>query len=484
MRKLRTALVLFAIVAGVIGLTAAPSAVGAAGAAAPSLAHVSQIDRQDIPPLPGSEPDTLVEPDVAVSPIDPNVAIEAAHDGRYPDGGAVDISYAWTHDGGRNWHHAPVQGLTTSDGGVWDRASDPVLAFGPDGSAYLSVLVFDNGCSSGVTVSRSVNGGRTFGPPVVVHRSNNCNYSDDKNFLVIDNQPHSPHLGRLYQFWTPFLSDHNGNTTGSLQVLRWSDDHGQTWSSTVNLTADGRFTQNSQPMVQPNGTLVDTYLDYGPFNHGEGAEAQGANADAVLHPATVPALFPADRIAARRSTDGGTTWSVDYTVTRLAGEGPIDMRCCLPSGAADPVTGELFVAWVSPDSTQVMLAQSADGHHWSPGVQVSPAATGQQYVNVDVTAYGGSVYVADSVRLSAGGNIVQQEVSSSSDGVSFTGPVAIGPVSDLRYAAVADGLIFPGDYMGTAATHGRLYVVWCRSSEPPAGSGTFHQTVYGAAFTT
>jgi hypothetical protein len=183
----------------VVGLAAAP-----AGAAdAPVVQYVQQIDRQDIPPLPGSEPDTLVEPDVAVSPLDANIAVAAAHDGRYPDGGAVDISYAWTHDGGHTWHHAPVPGLTTSVGGVWDRASDPVLAFGPDGSAYLSALVFDNGCASGVTVSRSTDGGHTFGAPMVVHRSNSCNYSDDKNFLVIDNGANSPHRGRLYQFWTP-----------------------------------------------------------------------------------------------------------------------------------------------------------------------------------------------------------------------------------------------------------------------------------------
>lgn len=470
-----------AAVACVVGI-AATVATSSAGAATPVLQTVLQIDRQDIAPQPGSEPDTLVEPDVAVSPLDANIAVAAAHDGRFPDGGAVDISYAWTHDGGQSWHHAPVPGLTVADGGVWDRASDPVLAFGADGNVYLSVLVFDNGCASGVTVSRSTDGGRTFGAPVLVHRSNDCNYSDDKNFLVIDTHPSSPYFGRLYQFWTPFVSDKTGNLTGSRQVLRWSDDQGQTWSRTVNLTPNGRFTQNSQPMVQPNGTVVDTYLDYGPFNHGEGAEARGvgASGNAIAH---APAdTFFADRIAARRSTDGGATWSVDYTVTRAAGEGPSDIRCCLDSASADPVTGQLYVTWVSPDSTAVMLTQSPDGHHWSPAVQVTSA--GGQYINADVTAYGGTAYVADSRRLTAGGNLVQQEVSSTLDGQHFDGPVAVGPLSDLRFAAVADGLVFPGDYMGTAATAGRLYLVWCRSSQPPSGGGPYHQTVYGAALTT
>lgn len=476
-----------AAIAGVGALVAA-LLVAADPAAAAAPVSVMQIDRQDVAPQPGSEPDTLVEPDIAVSPVNSDVAIAAAHDGRFPDGGAVDISYAWTHDGGHTWHHAPLPGLTVADGGVWDRASDPVLAFGADGTAYLSALVFDNGCATGVTVSRSTDGGQTFGAPVLAHRSNDCNYSDDKNFLVVDTHPTSPFFGRLYQFWTPFVSNTAGDVTGSRQVLRWSDDQGRTWSHTVNLTPNGRFTQNSQPMVQPNGTLIDTYLDYGPFSRGEGAEAQGVgdSADAATNAVTGPSAdaFVADRVAARRSTDGGATWSVDYTVTRSAGEGPADIRCCLDSAAADPVTGELYVAWTSPDSTAVQLSQSPDGHHWSTPAQVSPPATGQQYINVDVTAYGGTVYVAESKRLTAGGHTVQQEIVSSTDGVHFNAPLSVGPLSDLRYAAVADGLIFPGDYMGTSATAGRLYMVWCRSAKPPTGTGRYHQTVYGAVLGT
>jgi hypothetical protein len=480
MLTLRGAVVLIATSAGVLAAAAVP---GAAGAAAPVPQYVQQIDRQDIAPSPGSEPDTLVEPDVAVSPLDPNIAVAAAHDGRYPDGGAVDIGYSWTHNGGKTWHHAPVPGITTSAGGVWDRASDPVLAFGPDGSAYLSVLAFDNGCSSAVTVSRSTDGGKTFGVPVVVHRSDDCNYSDDKNFLVVDNGSHSPHYGRLYQFWTPFLADTNGNATGSIQVVRWSDDHGQTWSNTVNITPDGRYSQNSQPMVQPNGNLIDAYLDYGPANHGEGAEAQGVGNNAALIPATTTQPF-ADRLAARRSTNGGATWSVDYTITRMAGEGPDGIRCCLPSATADPTTGTLYATWISPDSTAVMMSQSPDGHHWSAAVQVTPAGTGE-YINVDVAAYGGTVFLADSLRLSPVGHFVQQQLTSSPDGSHFSAPIALGPLSDLRYAAVVDGgFTFPGDYMGTAATAGRLYVVWCRSTQPAAGGGPYHQVVYGAALTT
>ncbi|MDQ1411824.1 MAG: hypothetical protein QOE07_412, partial [Acidimicrobiaceae bacterium] len=135
-----------AMAAAVLTAGTIASAGGVAGAAPPGppvILHVGQVTAQDVAPQPGSEPDTVVEPDVAVSPVDRNVAIAAAHDGRFPNGGAVDISIAWTHDGGGTWHHSPVQGITAATGGPYERASDPVVAFGPDGTAYLSVLLID-----------------------------------------------------------------------------------------------------------------------------------------------------------------------------------------------------------------------------------------------------------------------------------------------------------------------------------------------------
>src|SRR6476469_6210295 len=114
------------------------------------LTHQSVVTRQDIPSRGKSEPDTVVEPDVAVDPRNSAIAIAAAHDSRFSDGGAVDISVAWTRNAGDTWHHAPVQGITKAAGGFWDRASDPVVTFGPDGTAYLSVLMVSLKCPSAV----------------------------------------------------------------------------------------------------------------------------------------------------------------------------------------------------------------------------------------------------------------------------------------------------------------------------------------------
>jgi hypothetical protein len=60
---------------------------------------------------------------------------------------------------------------------------------------------------------------------------------------------------------------------------------------------------------------------------------------------------------------------------------------------------------------------------------------------------------------------------------------AIGSRSDATHAAYAHGAFY-GDYMGTAAAKGIVYVVWCRASTPPSGSTSkYHQVLYGATLT-
>jgi hypothetical protein len=446
----------------------------------PAVLHVGQIARQNVAPRGNCEPDTLVEPDVAVSPFNSNIQVAVAHDCRFSNGGAVDIAYAWTHDGGAHWHNAAVPGLTRAVGGVWARASDPVVAFGPDGSVYISSLVLDLTCPGGVAVSRSVNGGETFGKPVLAHVSNVCTFSDDKNWLVVDTQPLSPFYGRIYQFWTAFLFTRSGHPIGSPQVVRWSDNKGRTWSSTHFLGPRNENTQNSQPVIQPDGTIIDSYMFFG-------NQRVGGLPMAVAHDAARPA--PAGSgvsLVTRTSRDGGTTWSGRSIVARNVGGGPADIRCCLPLTAGDPATGRLFTVWNAngPGTRDaVELSSSADGRHWSRPVQVTHGHSATvQYINAAVAAGHGRVFVTYGARNTArnGGNLIQQELAwSSNGGASFGAPVALGPPSDLRFAAVA-GAKFPGDYTGLSLTSSRLTAVWCVSSRPPKPTAAYHQTLYAA----
>jgi hypothetical protein len=460
-------------------LAAAPSA-GVKAARLPAVLHVGQISSQDVRAQSGCEPDTLVEPDVAVSPFNSKIQVAVAHDCRFANGGAVDISYAWTHDGGAHWHHAHMPGLTKAVGGVWDRASDPVVAFGPDGSVYVSALTFDTACPGGISVSRSVNGGATFGPPMLVQKSTSCNYVDDKNWLVVDTQPNSPFYGRVYQFWTAFLTA-GGKAAGSPQVVRWSDDQGRHWSVTHVVTAPHANTQNSQPVIQQDGTITDVYMDFGSARAGDGPEA-GASHSVSQSAAAGSGVS----LVARVSHDGGATWSAQSLVVKNVGGGPAGIRCCLPATAGDPVTGRMYTVWEGNgpgNQDPVWLSRSANGVTWSAPVRVSRDTSATiQHVNVGVTAYGGKVFVSYGTRNTAvrNGEFVQEQISSSYDGgVSFGPPLSVGPLSNLMYAAVAGGK-FPGDYTGASATASGLTIVWCRSSQPPNPVRAYHQTLYAA----
>ena len=472
------------LLAGIVpAASAAAHPPGGGGSGLPSVLHVGQIDRQDVPSGNGCEPDTLVEPDVAVSPFNPSIQVAVAHDCRFASGGALDISYAWTHDGGRHWHHAPLPMLTKVVGGAWARASDPVVAFGADGTVFVSALVLGTGCTTGLTVSRSVNGGATFAPPVVVQKSTRCSYSDDKDWLTIDTQPDSPFYGRIYEFWTAFLAS-GGKAEGSPQVLRWSDDAGRHWSATHVVSAPHANSQNSQPMIQPDGVITDVYLEFGGGSAGDGPRSGGPG-ERGGHP-PFAATGSGVSLVARMSSDGGRTWASQSLVARNIGGGPAGIRCCLPASADDPVTGKLYTVWEGngPGKTDpVLLSSSANGRSWSPPRPVSPAGAATiQHVNAAVAAYGGKVFVSYGTRNTAvdKGKFVQQQVSSSFDrGASFGPPLSVGPRSNLSYAAVAGGE-FPGDYIGASATAARLNLVWCLSSKPRNPDAAYHQTLYSA----
>lgn len=486
-RVLRT--VPFALVL-IAALCAAAPGEAAAPPGTPVVVHVGRVTEQDVASHGGSETDTVTEPDVAVDPRDKDDAVAVAHDSRFANGGAVGISAAWTRDGGASWHHHTVPGITTATGGRYERASDPVVAFSHSGTAFLSVLLIDlDDCHTAVAVLRSTDGGRTWSKPFLAQHSRSCDYSDDKNWIVVDNSPASPHFGRVYQFWTAILSDKD-DYVGSPQVVRWSDDGGRTWSATSEVTARRHGTQNSQPMIMKNGTVVDTYYDYGAGAETPDATPGGAPTSAPDAAATPRAVDSEGPIYAVRSTNGGRSWSKPVQIVANAGGYAAHVRCCLFAADIDRVSGRMYVAYEGGlgDADPVYVSWSDGGRLWSAPVRVSRGDSGTvQRVNVDVVARAGKVYVAYGTRTrpKQNGGFVQQQISASLDaGRRFAAPQSVGPRSELKYAARAGGY-FPGDYIGEAITTSRLYAVWSRSSEPPARSASrYHQVIYGATLRT
>jgi hypothetical protein len=170
-------------------------------------------------------------------------------------------------------------------------------------------------------------------------------------------------------------------------------------------------------------------------------------------------------------------------VTDDLSEGPAGIRCCLNSATSDPRTGRLYAAWNSIELSKVKLSSSTDGVHWSAPtvVDINNRAT-RNSVNVDVAAYAGTVSVSYGLTNAdtSKGRFARQYIATSrTSGASFGTPIGVGPRSNYAYAAKAGG-IFPGDYIGTAMTRGRLYAVWCVSRKPARATAKYHQVVYGA----
>ena len=147
-----------------------------------------------------TENDTQVEPAVAVDPNNPAIVVAVFQQGRYPDGGSLDAGYATSHDGGLTWTSGNMPLLTLAVGGAFARASDPVVAFGPDGAVYVATLAF-SGSRTAIAVQRSDDGGLSFGAPVLAQDDTSSSTSNDKDWIAVDTFLSSPYYGRVYAAW-------------------------------------------------------------------------------------------------------------------------------------------------------------------------------------------------------------------------------------------------------------------------------------------
>src|SRR5258705_2839076 len=153
------------------------------------------------------QPDTQIEPSIAVNPANPNNVVTAYQEGRIANGGDATNGFATSFDGGKSWIAGELPKLThrVGQGGTWERASDAVVAFAPGNVVYANSLVFDqneeSGLPSGIAVNVSKNGGRTWSPPVVF-QDDDIGGLNDKNWVVVDNSD-APghHKGRVYVVW-------------------------------------------------------------------------------------------------------------------------------------------------------------------------------------------------------------------------------------------------------------------------------------------
>lgn len=182
--------------------------------------------------------------------------------------------YAWSHDGGATW----------SDGGVlappegWSFVGDPTLAAGTaEGEFYYATLADvpkppppDDPLDTHdrvVAVLRSLDGGATWGPPLVASGPRDAEACQDKPWLAVDRTA-SPDAGSVYVAWTELVSCGQG---GAMRVLfaRARPAHGAPLSfqapvklSTEVEIVDGEFPGlGTQVAVGPKGEVYVVWAD-------------------------------------------------------------------------------------------------------------------------------------------------------------------------------------------------------------------------------
>src|SRR6266849_6371684 len=141
---------------------------------------------------------TEVEPDTFASG---STLVSAFQVGRFFNGGASDIGFATSTNGGKSFTSGFLPGTTpfATPAGIYGRVSDPSVAFDARHGVWLISFLglFPNGNTRevDVLVSRSTDGGLTWSTPFVVNADGKFN---DKNWTVCDDTASSRFFGNCY----------------------------------------------------------------------------------------------------------------------------------------------------------------------------------------------------------------------------------------------------------------------------------------------
>jgi hypothetical protein len=453
--------------AALIGALAAGAVLALVGSATASAAVV-QVSADPFQNT-TSQHATEVEPDTFASG---STVVGAFQVGRFFNGGATDIGFARSTDGGATWTNGVLPGLTFSSGlqgttgGSFERVSDPSVAFDAMHGVWLisSIPLLPNLVVPKVFVSRSTSGGATWDPPVSIPApavsANKVNL--DKNWTVCDNTSTSPFYGHCY---TEF--DNFGQ--GDLEYMSTSIDGGLTWSNPV-PTAGNDKGLGGQPLVQPNGTVIV------PFESLNGKEA------------------------AFTSTNGGASWTKAATISSIQFHGVLGpLRTSpLPTAEIDGA-GNVYVAWEDCRfekkcaANDIVFSKSSNGVSWSAvkRVPIDAVGSGADHfipgLAVDRNTSGVGAHLALTYYFypdatCAGGCQLEVGYISSPDGgdhwgtaVTLAGPMSLNDIANTTQGRMV------GDYISTSFNSSGAATSLFAIGKPHTASQPFDEGTYAPA---
>ncbi len=392
-----------------------------------------------------------VEPWVAVNPTNAKNLIGAWQQDRWSNGGAHGLVAGYSFDGGTTWGETPLPFSACATNGLnYERASDPWMSIGPDGTAYtISISFNQSNNDNAVAATTSRDGGKTWNAPALLKVDNGTTqFFNDKESVTAD----PAHVGVAYAVWdrlqspnaNPYADLHAAAYTGPSFFAKTTDG-GKTWSAAAIIvdTAQNNQTIGNQIVVDPrNGTLYDVF---------DLIVSTGSNSD-TTHGYNVAFI---------KSTDGGTTWTQPQIINTLQSVGVPNTRTgdIIPEPAIDPATGQLYVVWQDSRFNgghydEIALSTSGDGGAtWSAPARVNDA-TGQPAFTAAVAvnskgAVGVSYYQYVSQSATALPTTYNLKISGH-QGATFGAATTLKESFDMTTAPNARGY-FVGDYEGLVA---------------------------------
>jgi BNR repeat-like domain len=367
---LGSALVLAASTSGLARATTQTTLVQVSGPPPSPLADCSNAGQSG-----SNYPDAEVEPQLAVHGSN---MIAMWHQDRWSNGGGHGIGVGVSSNGGKTWTDSTLPVDICAPGtpaslNFYQRNSDPWVSFGPDGTAYASVLSFNNTDNkNAVAVASSINGGASWDnvQPIQGSIFTTLQASTDKNSTTAD--PKKP--GTAYTVWDTLIgptdqpddNPHAAAYTGPAYFSK-TVDGGQTWSTAQIIinTTERQQTIGNVIVVDPRtGTLYD-FLN-------------------LIVPPNTPfkGTLTNQEVAFVKSTDGGTTWTAPQIIAAFNALGVIDPNTGehlrtgdgLQEQAIDPLTGKLYVVWQS--STNYVKNQSQSLGKWDNEILLSSSEDG------------------------------------------------------------------------------------------------------------
>jgi hypothetical protein len=419
------------------------------------------------------------EPFAATNPANPANIVGTFQVDRWSNGGAHGLAAAFSTDGGTSWAErtlpfsicAPNAVLDPFTGAPFDRASDPWVSIGPDGTAYAVGLLAtettsgaDGNNDTAVAAVTSVDGGASWGNARLIKADQGTSpifevtqFFNDKESVTAD----PVHAGTAYVVWdrtvSPSASPDADLRARAFRGPAWfskTTDGGRTWSTARPIFDPGQHSQTigNEVVVDPRTGVVYDFFD---LFSATGRQPTG------------------DHLAFVKSTDGGATWSGATIAANEEDAADVDPNTGqflrtgegLPSVTIDPATGQLYAVWGDARFTggqfnQVVITTSKDGGAtWTAPAVVSTSTTRPSFTPTVAVSSDGTVGVTFyDLRNLAAGNTTTLPTdywleTSPAGGASFGGETHLDGSFNLLVAPNAGGF-FLGDYetLPTAGT--------------------------------